>query len=199
MNAPRKGDWFLTYTGKQFWPLDPRPEDVCIRDIAHHLSLICRFNGACRTHYSVAQHSVLVADLIPAPLKLHGLLHDATEAYVGDMVRPLKRDMPAFCEVEKRIAEVIAVKFCLKLPALLDKEPAVRERIKFYDNMALMTERRDLMVKSPFSWSVSEPPDADKVVPLTSSQAETLFLETFDDLWGMEGNEERRRAVAAPE
>ena len=85
--SERKGDWFLTYTGRQFWPLDPRPEDICIRDIAHHLSLCCRFNGACRVHYSVAQHSVMVANILPAPLRFWGLMHDATEAYVGDMVR----------------------------------------------------------------------------------------------------------------
>lgn len=71
----------MTYTGRQFWPLDPRAEDIDIRDVAHHLSLICRFNGAGRAFYSLAQHSCLVADTLDAPLKLWGLLHDAAEAY----------------------------------------------------------------------------------------------------------------------
>ena len=108
--ATRKGDWFVTYSGKQFWPLDPQPQDVCVRDIAHHLSLVCRFGGAVRTHYSVAQHSLIVADILPPRLKLRGLLHDATEAYVGDMVRPLKRFMPDYREVENKVwAAIIAV------------------------------------------------------------------------------------------
>lgn len=52
----RKGDWILTFTGRRFYPLDPRPEDVCLEDIAHALSLICRYNGHSRFFYSVAEH-----------------------------------------------------------------------------------------------------------------------------------------------
>lgn len=187
----RKGDWFLTFTGLQFWPLDPRPEEVCIRDIAHHLAHICRFNGACRVHYSVAQHSVMVADLLPDELKLWGLLHDATEAYVGDMVRPLKRNMPAFCSVEDLVWVAIREKFQLHLPGgeywlpVAGTTPisiGAGQYIKHADNVALMTERRDLMVKSPKSWNTKEEPVPEPIIPLDPSAAEKLFLETFDDL-----------------
>src|SRR5690242_11754504 len=88
---PRRGDWMQTYTGRRFWPLDPRVDDIDIGDIAHHLSLVCRFAGACREFYSVAQHCVGVSYVCDPKDALWGLLHDAAEAYVGDMVRPLKR------------------------------------------------------------------------------------------------------------
>jgi hypothetical protein len=87
----RKGSWQQTFTGRQFWPCDPRPEDVCLEDIAHHLALMCRFGGACRVFYSVAEHSVRVAELVwdrtngDREAALAGLLHDASEAYLVDI------------------------------------------------------------------------------------------------------------------
>src|SRR5262245_27549306 len=103
--SQRIGDWMQTISGRKFWPLDPRPEEVCIEDIGHALSLVCRFGGHCHTFYSVAEHSVRVSLLAEDMAKssahwtdenirmiaLSGLLHDAAEAYIGDMVRPLKR------------------------------------------------------------------------------------------------------------
>ena len=63
--SARKGDWMQTYTGRQFWPIDPRANEVHIEDIAHALSMMCRYNGHCRTFYSVAEHSVLVSQHVP--------------------------------------------------------------------------------------------------------------------------------------
>ena len=175
--ATRKGDWFVTYSGKQFWPLDPQPQDVCVRDIAHHLSLVCRFGGAVRTHYSVAQHSLIVADILPPRLKLRGLLHDATEAYVGDMVRPLKRFMPDYREVENTVWAAIVARFAL--PDITDEDEA---QIKEADNIALVTERRDLLLKFPYQWSVMETPLPGHLMPLTAREAEIKFLEAFDEI-----------------
>lgn len=187
----RNGDWFLTYTGRQFWPLDPRPEDICIRDIAHHLSLCCRFNGACRVHYSVAQHSIMVADILPAPLKFYGLMHDATEAYVGDMVRPLKRNLPEYQRVEELVWNAIVQKFEIRNDfssvvfwsnEATPKQLTAAEKLKEADNVALMTERRDLLIKSPKGWSTQAEPLEQRIVPWDARTAEIKFLEMFDEL-----------------
>ena len=95
--------WFLTTTGRQFWPASPDPEQIQIEDIAHALSNLCRFGGHTREFYSVAQHSVLVSQNVPDDLRLVGLMHDATEAYCGDMIRPLKNVLPEFKELENGI------------------------------------------------------------------------------------------------
>lgn len=152
MSETRKGDWFQTYTGKQFWPLDPRPEDFCIHDIAHALSHICRFGGHCHTFYSVAQHSCHVSDVLRDKFThtkgaYIGLMHDATEAYLGDMVRPLKEFMPAYKEAEQDLW--LAIARCFNLPGCMP--PYVKEA----DNLLLMTERRDLLIGTSHRWHPS--------------------------------------------
>ncbi|AVO51243.1 phosphohydrolase [Ectopseudomonas mendocina] len=87
--------WILTNSARAFDLLNPRAENVLTTDIAHALSLVCRFNGHCAWHYSVAQHSLLVAYIIEKEggtpeEQLAGLLHDAAEAYISDLTRPLK-------------------------------------------------------------------------------------------------------------
>ena len=80
----------VTYTGKEFYPLDPNPADIDIKDIAHALSNCCRFAGHIKSFYSVAQHSVIVSELCEPENALAGLLHDASEAYLSDIARPVK-------------------------------------------------------------------------------------------------------------
>lgn len=135
-----RGYNMTTASGLPFWPADPRPEDVRIEDIAAHLSRLCRFNGAIRDDveiYSVAQHSVLVSEHVPAGYELEGLLHDAAEAYIGDRIKPLKMLMPGYDEFEYRIDRVIRAKFGLPL----EKSQAVRDA----DYRAVLTERRDIL------------------------------------------------------
>lgn len=100
-----------THSGGFWYPLDPRPEDFEIEDIAHNLAHICRYGGSVRWHYSVAEHSVLVSESLPAEYQLHGLLHDAAEAVVGDMVSPLKARMPDFAEIEQQVLACIFARF----------------------------------------------------------------------------------------
>lgn len=173
----RQGDWFLTYTGRQFYPIDPHPEDVCIEDISHALSMVCRFGGHVRTFYSVAQHSVIVSHLCPHSA-FQALMHDATEAYVGDMVRPLKRQLSAYRLVEAGVWCAICGHF--NIPVEMAPE------IKAADNVALMTERRDLLTPTEHKWSLEEqyPPMDEVIVPLMPDEACALFMNRFEMLRG---------------
>ncbi len=178
----RKGNWFLSLKGRQIYPFDLRPEDVDVEEIAHSLAHLCRFNGHCREFYSVAQHSYLVASQLPPELALAGLLHDATEAYCGDMIRPIKRDLPAYTEMEAGIWRAIAGAFGL----LVDLPPEV----KIADTRMLQTERRDLLAPHAWAWmedQVADPsacPYAFKVQPVRPRVAKNLFLLDFTRITG---------------
>ena len=153
--------WIITATGRRFDLLTPLASQVSAVDIAHALSNLCRFNGHSKRHYSVAQHSLLVARILeedgePAEVVLAGLLHDATEAYVGDMVRPLKlylRDCSLagfgshqsdYDQVEDVVWRAICDHFGLsyKLP----------DSVKRADMIALGEERRELLPDHPTTW-----------------------------------------------
>ena len=99
-------NYIRTLSGKKFWPLNPRPEDVDITDIANALSLMCRYNGHLPYLYSVGQHSLNV--YYRSEKNIWGLLHDATEAYLPDVPKPIKAQMPYFTEIEWRLHTVIA-------------------------------------------------------------------------------------------
>lgn len=174
MSGDRQGDWIQTYTGVQFWPLDPRPEDVTIDDIAHSLANQCRFAGHTKAFYSVAQHSVLVSRTVPQRHALWGLLHDASEAYLVDLPRPLKRFSRIGDEyrlVENRLMQTIAVRFALPCP-----EP---ECIRDCDDRVLMTEKRDLMGPHPAKWAENAEPLDEPIVAWDPIVAEGLFLDRF--------------------
>lgn len=135
-----------TFTGRQFFPLDPQVEDIDSVDIAHALSLICRYGGHTTRFYSVAEHCVLMSMAVPAEDALAALLHDAAEAYVGDMVRPLKLEMPHYRAVEDRLLKVIGERFGVVLDPL---PPAVKEA----DNRILVNERAALLSQPPAPWA----------------------------------------------
>jgi hypothetical protein len=165
INNENRGHWMQTRSGRKFYPEDPRPEDIDIEDIAHALSLVNRFGGHTPEPYSVAQHSVLVANeverrsqsphpMLPAggwrPLILWGLLHDASEAYLGDIVWPLKQAslMQGYKVLEANVMTAIVERF-----ALLREEPAI---VKACDLTLLATEKRDVMCESGRSLSEHE-------------------------------------------
>ena len=135
-----KDVFVTTYTGRKLSLINPQPDDIYVEDIAHHLSLICRFNGACHVHYSVAQHSILVANCVSKENELWGLLHDAAEAYIGDLVKPAKHlyGMFSYRIIENAILECVAEKF--NLPKAIPTE------VIYADNAALFTEARALGV-----------------------------------------------------
>jgi hypothetical protein len=169
--------WIQTHSGKRFDLLLPTPDMIDISDIAHALSNICRFNGHCREFYSVAQHSVLVSRLVPSRWALTALMHDATEAYIGDVTRPLKHLLPDYKLIEARIWAAIAAKFQIA--------PVLPACVKHFDNVALMTERRDLMALPPGEWSEGLEdvvPDERVIRPDFPSAACEAFLDRFTAL-----------------
>jgi phage pi2 protein 07 len=99
--------YIRTYHGLEFDFVDPKPEQVCIEDIAHALSNICRFTGHTPNHYSVAEHSILVSYYVEPQNRLLALLHDASEAYLGDVASPLKQLLPEYKKLEEKVANVI--------------------------------------------------------------------------------------------
>lgn len=188
----RYGDWFQTFTGRQFWPLDPRPEDIDVRDIAHSLSCQNRFAGHAREPYSVAEHSLRVMYAIDAEpalglrrgneLRLAALLHDATEAYLVDVPRPVKRapELTGYREAEKRLARVIEV--WAKLPTGSLDAPEVKRA----DAVLLMTEARDMMTEPPAPWGTAQglsiEPLWARIKPWSWQSAEQEFLLEFAEL-----------------
>ena len=185
-NNWHRGDWMQTYTGKQFYPLSPRPEDIDIIDIAHSLSLQCRYNGHVDRFYSVAEHCILMASKMPTKqLALEALLHDAAETYVGDMVRPLKINMPQYVAAEKVVELAIAHKF--GLPINFDGERqtyAMPPVVKEADTRILLTERAALMGdKQPADWVMEgmEPLDV-YIYAWSPQEAENQYLSAFEKL-----------------
>lgn len=177
--SERIGKWTQIYGGRMFWPMDPRPAEIHIEDIAHALSLICRFGGHCKEFYSVAEHSVRVSQLLPPELALDGLLHDAAEAYIGDMVRPLKAMLPEYCSAEDLIRKAIAARYGIN--------PIEPPEVTFADNVMLATEARDLLHAPPAPWLELPPPLPERVWPqIWPDMAEKLFLRQFTALGGRE-------------
>ena len=109
-----------TFSGTIFNLIDPRPEMIVLDDIAHHLSMVCRWAGATKEFFSVAQHSVLVSKIVPDHLQRWALLHDAAEAYIGDITRPLKAMLSDVGVIERRIMHEIAQAFELGWPEPAD-------------------------------------------------------------------------------
>ncbi|MDN2709383.1 phosphohydrolase [Janthinobacterium sp. SUN118] len=166
-------DYVSTFSGNRFYPLRPHIDKVAIEDIAHGLAYQCRFNGQTQVFYSVAQHSLIVASLVPPPLRLAALLHDAAEAYLGDMVKPLKVLLPEFAALEDKVSAIIAATYGLDFS---DYAP-----IKRADLIALATEKRDLMPHSAERWAY-----LDGIAPLPGiidamgpAEAKQRFLHAF--------------------
>lgn len=151
-----------TYTGKVFDITVLDPDSICIEDIAHALSNTARFGGHLDKMYSVAQHSIYVALLCSPENRLAALLHDASEAYIGDMPSPFKKLMPDYKAIEDRIMKVIALKFGFEYP--LPKE------IKIADKVALEHEWAGCVLKLHSIYSESP------------EQAKARFLQLFNNI-----------------
>lgn len=165
-----KNNEMLTYTGKVIDPLNATVDDIEIVDIAHALSNICRFNGHCRKFYSVAQHSVLVSVHVQRQYAMYGLLHDASEAYLGDVIRPIKESdtFKYYRIVEHNLTKVIFEKFGLK--------HEMPPNVSLIDGRLLLAEARDLGLD--FTHIGIEPLET-IVHPTNPEEAEMAFLDWF--------------------
>lgn len=157
------GCYIRTFTGIYLNPFDIKEEDIDIRDIAHALSLICRFGGHCKKFYSVAEHCIMVSYNLPEHLRFEGLMHDASEAYLVDMPSPIKEKLPEYKVVETNIMNVVAKKFGISWP--------VCEEVKKADRLGLEHE-----------WHNNVVCEAAKITPYSSEYAERAFLKRFAEL-----------------
>lgn len=180
-----RGPWISTRSGRHFYLLDPRPEDIDLEDIAHALANQCRYNGHTETFYSVAQHSVLLSLLVRPQDAILALMHDATEAYVGDVVRPLKALIPNYHDIEQRIWRCIVQTF-----PCIDYDEIGWAKVAEYDRRICMNEAAELL---PFvgtsDWNIGEPlDDQDGTVsdtlrrPWNPHEAKARFLSRFKRL-----------------
>ena len=180
-DGPIKYTYTELYSGRRLYFLNPQPEQFTIEDIAHGLALTCRYNGQCKTFYSVAEHCIWVASSLPNSLKKAGLLHDAPEAFMGDMVSPLKQHMPKFSEIEDKIHTVVNEKYGIKPLSDVDKS-----MLKMVDMQVRMTEARVLMKSQGAEWSefgdLEEIEGVNIKQPMPWEQAEFFFLQGCSEL-----------------
>lgn len=188
----RKGDWIQTYSGRRFYPLDARPEEVCVEDVSHALSNLCRFTGHSKAFYSVAQHSVIASQIVSPEAALAALLHDAAEAYMGDIARPWKRflwaslpgdyGLMALKVAEHRLLDVILEAFGCQWSDAIDAE------VKRADELLLVSEARDFMSPLASGWR-HVPANGfeilpDRISPWGPGQACYEFRKRFAELKG---------------
>lgn len=173
----RRGDWMQTFTGRQFWPLDPRPGEVEILDIAHALANQCRYAGHCRRFYSVAEHCVLLARAVTPEHRLWALLHDAAEAYLVDLPRPVKRQVVGYHTAEAAVMAAICLRFGLK--------PEMPDAVHDADYRILRDELEQNMMPPAQRWPVQdEEPLGVTLRFWRPDVAEYWFLQEFGALTG---------------
>lgn len=168
--------WIYTNSGKHFNLINPQPEQICINDIACGLSNICRFTGQLNEFYSVAQHSVLASHIVPPEFAFEALMHDAQEAYLGDVSSPLKGLLPDYRRIERVVEMVIRMNY--GLPVVMSSV------VKHADLTLLATERRDFDMDDGTPWPILEgiEPLPSVISPLSPRQAMVQFLSRFYEL-----------------
>lgn len=172
----KEAAWIQTHSGRRFCPTNPNPDAIVIQDIAHALSMQCRFSGHCKKFYSVAQHSVLVSYICDSQDALWGLLHDASEAYLVDVPRPLKKSgkFQAYIDFEAKMQEAICRRFGLPLA----EPPSVKKA----DTAMLSTEARDLMAPLHSDWTQPVDPLPFMIEPWNNDKAKDMFMKRFFEL-----------------
>lgn len=170
-------EWIQTYSGRRFTPLKPNVDAIVIQDIAHALSMQCRFSGHIREFYSVAQHSVLVSYFCDREDAIWGLLHDATEAYLVDIPRPLKVSgkFEKYVEYERVMQGAISKKF-----GIGKEEP---ESVKEADRRMCITEAAQFL-KLREDWGRVDERYPIRIEALGHKEAKELFIKRYLELTG---------------
>ncbi len=182
--------YIAVFSGNKFYPFNPKTEDICVVDIAHSLANQCRYSGHTKRYYSVAEHSLLVSQQLDYDdtLAKWGLLHDAAEAYITDVPRPIKQLFPEVNKTEGRILEVVAEKYNLPWP--IPKEVHhIDQRMIYNEAPALMKMPLEEMIAFPGTQY-----DLEKEISLLKMDnlhisgwsppaAKMYFLHRFDELW----------------
>jgi hypothetical protein len=172
--AASSGPTILLHGGSYFDFEAPETSAFSIDDIAHGLSQICRFTGQCGAFYSVAEHSIHVSRLVPPEHALAGLLHDAAEAFLGDVSKPLKTMMPDYRAIEKRVEWAVLARFRVAF---------MPDCVKHADRIMLLTEQRALMANADLWPDLAEVEAIDLALPCwPPSQAKRAFLRRFREL-----------------
>lgn len=176
--------WIQTYSGKQFTPTAPKLDDIDIVDIAHALSMQCRFNGHIRRFYSVAEHAYYVSLIVPSPAALRGLLHDAGEAYLSYLPAPLKPLLPQYNAMEDVLMASVEERF-----GLTGDSPLVTSQVDAADKWIVFQEAKTLMIdSSPLKYWRPPPAFTPRVhidfarCGMSPEDAKVAFLTRFHDL-----------------
>lgn len=160
---------------------NPEISEFTIEDIARNLSHINRFTGSTEVAYNVAQHSVYVSLACPQEWAMEALMHDACEAFLGDVSKPLKNMLPDYRKIEYKVEKAIFKKYDLEFP--------FDSRVKDADNAVFVCERRDLQPKCPQGMlskdGVHVAAAPFKIVPWNAKKSEKEFLKRFYELGGI--------------
>jgi len=175
--------WIETYSGQRFNFTRPAANEYKIVDIAHALSQLCRFGGHTTQHYSVAEHSVHMSLAAPdLPSQLACLLHDGSEAYLGDVVKPLKDLLPEYKRIEKLVQDQVYDKLGMGVP-----DADTMAIVHCCDLGALKTEASHLLVTRGESWiaEIDVEPLAFTPYCWGAERAEDEFVERYLELRGV--------------
>jgi len=182
----RRGAWMQTSMGGKFFPLDPRPEDFCISDLANGMALDCRYAGQGRVdrYYSVAEHCVHMArysirDSTHPTVSMVVLLHDAAEGFFNDLPRAVKHAVgSAYSDLEDNFQDIILAKYKL---LIISVENA--HYIKDLDRRMVPLEKAVIMrYPQPWAYDQFEPLDGITIQCWTPSQAKLEWLVTYEQL-----------------
>lgn len=170
MNTLYTKDCIRTVSGKFVNVFEPEPDMICIEDIAHALSHMCRFGGHLPKFYSVAQHSLLCAEVAEPQHTLQALMHDAAEAYLLDIPSPIKNRLPEYKRIEDNLMQLIAEKYGFDYP--------LSDEVKKIDRQMLEYEYEHIMLATPVKTKTYYHP----IEIFTPQQAKQLFIEKFNEL-----------------